>query len=71
MPRVRSQRDGVLAWLVGFGPAVAWVAYLVIHYGPSRGYGPVLVGALVSGAGALGFRRSCSPTCPRRWSVSD
>jgi hypothetical protein len=52
---VPSRRDGFLTWLVGFGPAVAWVAFLALRYGPSRGYGPVAVIALASGVGVLGL----------------
>lgn len=52
---VRPHRDGPLTWVVGFGPAIAWVAVVTIHFGPSRGYGVVLAVALISGLGVLGL----------------
>jgi hypothetical protein len=52
---VRARRDGALAWIVGFGPAVAWVTALTLHYGPTRGYAPVILVALLSGLGVLGL----------------
>lgn len=52
---VRPHRDGPLTWVVGFGPAIVWVAVVTIHLGPSRGYGVVLPIALISGLGVLGL----------------
>ncbi len=50
-----AARDGFLTWIVGFGPAVVWVAAVTIHYGPTRGYGTALAGAVLSGVGVLGL----------------
>ncbi len=50
-----ARRDGPLAWIVGFGPAVAWVVGLTVHFGPTRGYWKVLALAASSGVGVLGL----------------
>ena len=38
-----------------FGPALAWVAFALWRYGPSRGYGPVLGLALFAAIGVVGL----------------
>jgi len=52
---VRPRRDGILTWVVGFGPALAWVVLFTAHFGPTRGYGTALAAAAVSGLGVLGL----------------
>lgn len=40
---------------MAFGPALAWVAFAMWRYGPTRGYWPVLGLALVAGIGIVGL----------------
>jgi hypothetical protein len=50
---VRARR--VVVALVGFGPALAWVAWMTLRYEPSLGPGRALALATFTGLGVLGL----------------
>ena len=47
---------GALAWILALAPALAWVAWVVLRYGPERlGFGRALALGLFTGLGVLGL----------------
>ncbi len=44
-----------LSWLMTLGPAAGWVAFALWHYGPTRGWRPVLELALFVAVGLVGL----------------
>jgi hypothetical protein len=49
------QARSLLTPLVGFGPALAWVAWMTLRYQPLLGWGRALALAAFTGLGVLGL----------------
>ena len=45
----------VVTTLVGFGPALAWIAWMTLHFRGPLGTGPALALATFTGLGVLGL----------------
>jgi hypothetical protein len=50
---VRARR--VVTAVVGFGPAIAWVAWITLTFRPALGWGRALAIAAFTGLGVLGL----------------
>ncbi len=44
-----------MTWIMGYGPAAAWVLFVVARYGPRIGYGGAAALGLFTGLGVLGL----------------
>jgi hypothetical protein len=49
------QARGLVTLLVGFGPALAWVAWMTLRYRPVLGWGRAAALAAFTGLGVLGL----------------
>ncbi|HTP26476.1 MAG TPA: hypothetical protein VMK12_12560 [Anaeromyxobacteraceae bacterium] len=45
----------LFSWVMGFGPAIAWVVFAMLHFGPSRGYWLALPFVLAVALGIFGL----------------
>jgi apolipoprotein N-acyltransferase len=47
--------DGLLAWVIGFGPALACAAWVLVRLGPDHGFALAALVAGLLGLGVLGL----------------